>query len=630
MFSSIEEEDRKTVIEQCYWPLLKLAEKEYKLGVELTGLSLEIIMTIDPFWVEKFKILLAEQKIELIGSGYSQIIGPLVPAEVNDWNQKLGLESYQRLLGVTPEIALVNEMAYSAGIVEHYTNNGYRAIVMEWNNPRKYHPEWDNGLRYFAQKVINQDGKGINLIWADSIAFQKFQRYAHGETCLSEYLEYLKIHQSSESRFFPLYASDAEVFDYRPDRFKTEANQSQDVSEWDRIKTLFEHIKRTIGMQLVFPSEVLNNLNPRYANHNLSLESSEQPVPVKKQAKYNINRWALTGRNDLWLNTICYRMYAKAIDLRQDKYWKKICFFWSSDFRTHLTAKRWNDLIEKIGKFIVELSINNEAFHNNQLNLIQKTGYQKYKKISNSQVELVINTSKGCTIKSFKDFSIDKPLMGTLEHGYFDDIEYGVDFFTGHAVIEQLGKHKITDLTSDRFQIKKGKESITIVSGAMDNKIQFENSIVLNKDSVKFFKRISLPNRDKQIIHPFHFTFLPEAWDQQTLYFATHNGGNDLETFYVRDKIINHGENLSFLISSKYGLGNTKGVVIIGDKFKKLVFSCSLEDSFLIPTIFYKKMEDKKFLLRLIYSAQEIDETFKSNKTGYCISASITISSFIA
>ena len=37
-------------------------------------------------------------------------------------------------------------------------------------------------------------------------------------------------------------------------------------------------------------------------------------------------------------------------------------------------------------------------------------------------------------------------LFGFVPHGYYEDISYGVDFYSGHLVIEPLGEHKITDL----------------------------------------------------------------------------------------------------------------------------------------------------------------------------------------
>src|SRR5687767_14007246 len=80
--------------------------------------------------------MLEGRQCELIGSGWSQLIGPLVPYEVNYWNQRLGLEAYRQLLGVTPRLALVNEMAFSTGMVDVYAEAGYTGIVMDRDNVR--------------------------------------------------------------------------------------------------------------------------------------------------------------------------------------------------------------------------------------------------------------------------------------------------------------------------------------------------------------------------------------------------------------------------------------------------------------------------------------------------------------
>src|SRR4051812_43080582 len=80
-FSSIEEERRGEVIARCYWPLLKLSER-HVIGMEISGYSLEEIAARDPAWLRRARELIAFGRIELIGSGYSQMIGPLVPARV--------------------------------------------------------------------------------------------------------------------------------------------------------------------------------------------------------------------------------------------------------------------------------------------------------------------------------------------------------------------------------------------------------------------------------------------------------------------------------------------------------------------------------------------------------------------
>src|SRR6185312_11805936 len=133
-FSSIEEERRGEVIASCYHPLLDLCEAHGPLGVEVSGYTLEEIAIRDPSWIARARTLIAAGRMELIGSGYSQMIGPLVPARVTSENLRLGNESYQRLLGVTPRVALVNEQAYSAGLVPLYRAAGYDAILMDWEN----------------------------------------------------------------------------------------------------------------------------------------------------------------------------------------------------------------------------------------------------------------------------------------------------------------------------------------------------------------------------------------------------------------------------------------------------------------------------------------------------------------
>src|ERR1700761_2316338 len=81
-FSSIAEERRGDVIASCYHPLLDLCERRGPLGVEISGYTLEEIAARDPAWIARARGLIAAGKMELVGSGYSQLIGPLLPARV--------------------------------------------------------------------------------------------------------------------------------------------------------------------------------------------------------------------------------------------------------------------------------------------------------------------------------------------------------------------------------------------------------------------------------------------------------------------------------------------------------------------------------------------------------------------
>ncbi len=620
MYSSIEENEREVVIDRCYYPLLKIAEKGFHISIELSGLTLEIIQKIKPQWVEEFKRLLKEEKVELIGSGYSQIIGPLLPYELNLQNQLIGLDVYENILGVKPKIALVNEMAYSKGLVDVYKEAGYEAIVMEWNNPYRFHKEWNKNWVYYPQ-IAKGIESNIPVIWADSIAFQKFQRYAHGEMPLKEYFYYLKSHDSEEIRFFPLYANDVEIFNFRPGRYETEANLKFD--EWRRIKKLLGVLKNK-GFEFAFLKDTLKFKQ----NNTLNLESSQQPIPVKKQEKYNINRWALTGRGDLEINTKIFRLlktFERNKPSKED--WKKLLCLASSDFRTHITQTRWDAFKDEFDGFVKKwnakpvyfsYSTGKEVKFNIKENLFSLT-------IETEKLKCVFNKKKGCTARAviFKKKS-QNPLIGTLPHGYYDDISLGADFFSFHSIIEKPGEHKFTNLYETECNLIANDYKVKIESRCLDRDAEFLKIYEIFEDALKIYIKITLPKRDFAIIHPLNITFNPEAFDKNTLFFETHNGFKLPERFELKNQPVAHSQSLSVLISAKHGLGATEGLVVIGDKDKNLTFMHNQTLSALIPSIFFLPI-DNTYFFRLQYSAQEMDETFKPNDTEQVIECEFLI-----
>ncbi len=254
-FSSIEEEQHGEVMTRCYWPLLRLAETHGPIGIEASGFTLETIAARDPQWIETLKRLIASGFVEFIGAGYSQMIGPLVPARVTEANLAIGNEIYQRLLGVKPTVALVNEQAYSGGLVGLYLDAGFQALLMDWDNPSSHH-HWPAEARYRPQRALGADGRSIGLLWTDTVAFQKLQRFAHGDIARDDYFAFIRTHRGEDRRALCVYASDAEIFDFRPGRYKTEENNSG--GEWAKIEEAFSHLSREPGCEFVLPSDLLS------------------------------------------------------------------------------------------------------------------------------------------------------------------------------------------------------------------------------------------------------------------------------------------------------------------------------------------------------------------------------------
>lgn len=633
-YSSVQEELHPEVIQQCYWPLLRLSRK-YNLpfGIEASGYTLETIATIDPTWIEELHWLITEGPCEFIGSGYAQIIGPLVPAEVNAANLRLGHQVYERLLGFHPEIALVNEQAYSAGLVQHYLDAGYRAIIMEWDNPYRFHPEWNIEWRYLPQIACGQHGEEIPVIWNKAIAFQKFQRHAHGEMELDEYQEYLCRHLSEKPRCFSLYGNDVEIFNFRPGRFETEAVLQED--EWQRIERLFETLLADGRFQFIRPSQVLELMQAPGAGNRLHLESPEQPIPVKKQGKYNITRWAVTGRNDIGINTACWRIFdsLKANPTSNDDDWRELCYLWSSDFRTHITEKRWKSYLKHLREFEKRTSTN-KLLHNSFKILSSASSKAKIKNdgrymlIENDATLIRLNCQRGMAIDSlrFKKIS-NQPLVGTLHHGYYDDIALSADFYTGHLVFESPGHPKVTDLNPLTPKISDSKGCVT-VSGIVDTPlgpICKEINIFNDLSCVKIRHRLEWKVIPFGSLRLGHITLNPEVFERDTLFFSTHNGGYEREMFRINNKNIEHGNPISFLVSASQGIGITGGMVELGDEKRSICIEVDKTSAALIGFITYRLVDDRYFF-RLIFSAGEIDETAVTSQKNCKIQRDMRIS----
>jgi hypothetical protein len=636
-YSSIEEEQRTEVIQCCYWPLLRLARKyDLPFGIEATGHTLEAIATIDSAWIEELRQLTSEGNCEFVGSGYSQIIGPLVPSEVNAVNLRLGNQAYERLLGFRPKIALVNEQAYSTGLVQHYLDAGYKAIIMEWDNPYQCHPVWNPEWRYLPQIACGQHNEEIPLIWNNAIAFQKFQRYAHGEMELAEYLEYLCVHLSDEPRAFSLYGNDVEIFDFRPGRYHTEASLHED-GEWNRIDLLFEALLTDNRLSFIRPSQALDLLKLPEAGNRLHLESPEQPIPVKKQEKYNITRWAVTGRDDLSINTACWRIFesiqANPVNpASNDDDWRELCYLWSSDFRTHITEKRWKAYLERLHEFEEKIGANRlrpnlvgadislpDILDSKMPPNVHVERDKSYLTVETDAIKIRLNIKRGLAIDAlwFKDISADW-LCGTLHHGYYDDINWGADYYSGHLVLESPGHRRITDLEP--------AEQVAVVYEQDTESVRIQAEILL--DCGKLYKTFSINSRGDQpsvdidyqldwsklmagSLRLGYITINPEAFSQPNLFYATHNGGHDLEYFKMAEPV-NHGDAVSFLVSAKHVLGCTGSIIKLGDNRHYLKVTVDKSASNLAGMIHYRKVGNS-YICRLIWSAQEMDDTIRKS-----------------
>ncbi len=601
-FSSIEEEQRGEVIARCYWPLLRLAERHGPVGIEASGFTLEEIAARDPSWIAEARALIAAGKVELIGSGYAQVIAPLVPARVTEENLRIGNECYERLLGVRPHLALVNEQAYSGGFVGLYLDAGYRALLMDWDNPSAHHPEWPREARYRAERALGSDGRTISLLWTNTVAFQKLQRLAHGDIELDAYLAYLRGRRGAAPRALCFYAGDGEIFDFRPGRYRTEEKLSGE-SEWLKLEQAYAAIAHEPGFDLVAPSAAL--ASPK--RQPLRLESAACPIPVKKQRKYNLSRWAVTGRDDVAVNAACQRIHDGMIEA-PDADWKELCALWSSDFRTHITEKRWSAFRARL-----------EAAEQRWSKAPPRVIVPKSEPVAARHVDIRtpslvarLDRRRGLALSELAFAGHKLPALGHLPHGHFDDIHVQADWYTGDCVFEGPGEHKITDLENCEARVwtQDGDTyafaRIETPKGPIEKTMRFLGQ----EPRVEFDVTFHWADWGRGSLRLGHFTLLPDAFDWSKLSLTTHNGGKTSETFALAGHDVDHGAPVSFLVSASHGLGLTEGWAELGDAKTRLRIEIDRATAPLLGLLTHRRIGGSLFC-QFVLSALELDDTRK-------------------
>lgn len=630
-FSSIEENARVDVIKNCYHSLLDLIEQTgIPIGIELTGWTLKQIELIDNTWIERFKILLSTGKCELIGSGYCQIIGPLVPYKVNEWNQRLGIEIYKEILGCRPNIILVNEMAFSSSLVDLYSSFGYKGLIMDRDNVRLALDLENLNMNLVPTHAEGPGGSVLPVLWSDSILFQKVQHYAHGDIAIDKYLDYLNNRINEGETLFPIYTNDAEVFDYRPGRFTTERPTHPD-GEWNRVKNLLEAITLNTEIKFCSPSQALKSGKKRTKKYVSTLTNAAYPIPVKKQGKYNIGRWAVTGRDDFWLNTMCHRIekHLSESQINSHDDWRELCELWASDLRTHITDKRWIMVNKQLNTLLNKHRIS-DIFTDDQdqfrkydtlIDVIGEYGDAEIAidregiilSVYTKKIKLELNLRKGLAINSLAFSSHEmEPCIGTLPHGYFSSISLGADYYSGGVVVElplQRGRATDLDKVDPKFCIK-DNGNIEVYAEINTQFGIIIKVIKISSDEEQVSISYRFPSWEKIVgsVRLGIITLVNQFSDNKTK-IACSNGGEHKEIFNFSGEF-DQTTPASTLVSSAKGLGATTGKIEISNNGKSINLLWDPSECAVMPML-RNTTSNAKCLSRVFFSMKEIDDSAK-------------------
>ena len=101
------------------------------------------------------------------------------------------------------------------------------------------------------------------------------------------------------------------------------------------------------------------------------------------------------------------------------------------------------------------------------------------------------------------------------------------------------------------------------------------------------------------------------AWDRSSLYYATTNGGENVERFPLAGHSVAHGAAMHGDVTSRCCLGATEAWTVLGDDEKGLGFVTRPGDLYSVPMVSYEEspVDPESFLMSLTHTLGEWDET---------------------
>ncbi len=606
MYSSIPPSHYGYVIEKIYSFLLELADL-VPLGMEFNGWTLETVARLSPGYIERLKNYMEAKKIEIIGSSYTQAIFPLIPYIANKKNVELGLEVFEEILGMRPKIFLLNEMVYSKGAVKLLKDMGFEAFIFDWMNAVKGN-SWPHRVRLWD--VVRNEG--LKILWADTYMTQKFQRCVWREIDFEDYFRFVERKLEEKPAFIPIYVGDAEVFEYIPGSLRFEKNGE----DFKRLKELIHGLLK-LGLEFTLPSEILK----KEASLDIEIATPDYPVRTKKQPKYNVTRWAVTGRDAARMNAQCYELYHKIKDSDDKDLWKNLCVLWGSDFRTNTTDEKYLFFRNLMGYSLGRA----EKLENKQLSNRENKHFDvklkergRYLEVETPSHRAVFIKNKGLAVKElvFKE-KCQKPLIGTVEHGFYDDISFGADFYSFHTIIATREGFQITDLSAEaKVETFWDRGFFVVSSGCMELPYVSVIKEFRFSDTFEVVYKLYFKDLYPMSVRLGIVTALPDAFDRNSLFYATHNGGSEPEYFELAGRSVKMDSPVNYIVTTSGCLGATEGVFEFGDAQKSVKIYTDKSKSYTVPLVRYEEIGDT-FFFRVYHSLCERDEVANVFFKGY-------------
>ncbi|MBW1802250.1 MAG: hypothetical protein JRJ85_16160, partial [Deltaproteobacteria bacterium] len=247
-------------------------------------------------------------------------------------------------------------------------------------------------------------------------------------------------------------------------------------------------------------------------------------------------------------------------------------------------------------------------------------------------VMIQLSQKRGATIEGLTYPKIsDRKMIFRLPHGYFGSIRLSDGSYSGDMILHDRSGLVINDLQNVVIRYPESSEYLSMYipvrAKIMTPLGDFWKTyrVYIDEPRVDLIYQFQL-----KPVSPFYFrignvVINPEAFDKSSLYYATVNGGEDMETYPLNGREVIHDRPVDLTVSTHHSLGATEGWITIGDQDKSVSVITDKGQLYSVPLLRYEEFQSIYFL-RVSHSIGETDETAHNfwqghNKVAFTIVA---------
>jgi len=132
-YSQLAPSRRAWVIQESYGKLFDLiaSNDNYKIAFEASGVTLKVMNDECPNVLQKLKTLVAQGKIEAVGSPYTHVMLSNIDPKIGLYSLIDGLDAWEKYVGVRPVTGWNPECSWTNFIPEIYKEAGYETLVAD-------------------------------------------------------------------------------------------------------------------------------------------------------------------------------------------------------------------------------------------------------------------------------------------------------------------------------------------------------------------------------------------------------------------------------------------------------------------------------------------------------------------